>query len=91
MDLKNIDGKVIFSGNYSSINQLLDAAVKAGAKLTGVKLAGVNLARANLIRADLRGAIISGAILSGADLSGTGIDEDDLEAAGADFNENTKF
>lgn len=60
MQIKDTEGKILFSDDSPTIRKMLENAVKAGA----------NLSRANLSGADLSRAYLSGANLSGANLSG---------------------
>jgi hypothetical protein len=68
-------GGVRFEGEFGSLRQCVEAAVKAGvdcfnADFSDANLAGVNLSRANLAGVDLSGADLSRADLCGADLCG---------------------
>ena len=62
-------GKTIFKGNYPSMRECVEAAVKKKANLSRANLSGANLSWANLSGANLSGANLSGANLSGANLS----------------------
>ena len=50
------NGKVLYSGEYASLKEAVEAAVKAGVELGGADLCGANLRDANLRGANLRGA-----------------------------------
>jgi hypothetical protein len=56
---------VIYEGDFATMRECVEAAVKACANLSGA-----NLSRADLYGADLSGANLSGANLSRANLSG---------------------
>ena len=53
---------VIFNGEYYTIKEAVEAAVKQGANLRGANLRGANLGGANLEGANLRGAYLGGDI-----------------------------
>ena len=65
MEIKNINGEIIFKADKDNIKDTVEDAVKSGANLYGADLYG-----ADLKDADLRGANLYGANLYGADLSG---------------------
>lgn len=72
---KRYTGEVIFSGDYETTRQCVEAALSSGADLSEADLSGADLSRANLSGADLigasfRGASFRGASLRGADLQG---------------------
>jgi len=69
-------GAVLFSGEYSTIAEALQAAITSSANLRGA-----NLRYANLSDADLRGAYLSGADLSGSVLRGADLRDADLIGA----------
>ena len=88
MQIKNIQGEVIFEAKASSIKELLEIAVKQGANLVGANLRGANLVGANLIGANLVGAYLRGANLEGAYLRGAYLEGANLVGAnlvGANF------
>ena len=66
---------VLFKGDYDSIKQALEAAVKAGVDLTGAPLYDVNFSDADLTGAKLTGATIIDADLSGAKLYDVDLDD----------------
>jgi hypothetical protein len=90
VEIKNrFSGKIIFSGEYTSVLACLLAAIAAGANLSGANLSGADLSRANLSGADLSGANLYGADLSRADLYGANLYGADLSGAnlyGADLS-----
>ena len=57
MDIKKLDGTVIYSGDAVSVKQLLEQAVFSNANLEGADLEGANLEWANLKGANLEGVI----------------------------------
>ena len=78
IQIKHINGSVIFETEAATIKEAVVLAVKNGANLIRAYLSGANLYGANLIRAyltdaDLQGANLSGANLYGADLSGANL------------------
>lgn len=69
MEIKNrTTGKIIFSGDYLSIRECVEDAVRKKIKLQRAGLQGVDLRGANLYGADFRGADLYGADLCDADL-----------------------
>ena len=71
MEIKNrYTGEVIFSGDYETTRQCVEAALSSGADLSEADLSEADLSRANLSGADLSEADLSRANLSGADLIG---------------------
>ena len=89
MELKNrFTGKVIHSGDFKSMKELVLDAINKGANLRYANLGGANLRYANLGGADLRHASLEGADLEGADLGGAHLGGADLGGAhlgGADL------
>ena len=65
--------EVIFEGDYQSIKDAVEAAVKQRVSLAWADLAGADLTDASLIRADLRGASLIGANLEGVNLTGANL------------------
>lgn len=65
-----ITSQVIFSGEYESIQECVEAAIKSGANLSNADLRYANLCYADLSNASLSGANLSNADLSNADLCG---------------------
>jgi hypothetical protein len=77
---------VIYEGDFATMRECVEAAVKAradlaGANLSGADLSGADLSDANLSRADLSGAYLSRANLSDADLSGANLSGANLSGA----------
>ena len=99
MDIKNLDGIVLFSADAESVRELAEKAAKAGANLAGAYLAGaylagVNLYGANLYGANLAGASLAGAYLYGANLAGASLVRAYLAGAnldGANLRADTKL
>jgi hypothetical protein len=90
IEIKNISGAIIYSGEFESIRHAIEQAVvdKAdlhGANLYEANLHGANLCRANLREANLYGANLYGANLREANLHGANLREADLR--GADLRE----
>ena len=93
MEIKKIDGTILYTCDCETIDDALTAAVKSGADLGGADLIGANLCvadlrGANLGGADLIGANLYGANLSGANLGGANLRRADLYGAnlsGADL------
>jgi len=77
--------EVIHSGEFNSIRECLEDAIKCGADLYGANLYGANLRGANLRGADLRGADLHEANLHEANLRGADLRGADLR--GADLHE----
>ena len=68
MEIKTIDGIILYTCDCETIADALTTAVKSGANLRGAYLRGANLCGANLCGADLRDANLCSAYLRGADL-----------------------
>ena len=91
IEIKNVDGAVVFSGEYEGVKDAVEAAVKnkvglRGANLQGVDLSGADLSEANLSEAYLQGvnlyrANLFKADLRGADLSGASLYRANLSEA----------
>ena len=61
MEIGNrFSGKVIYSGDFKSLKELVLNALSEGVNLKGVNLKGVNLSHANLVGANLSGVNLSG-------------------------------
>ena len=73
--------KVIFEGEYPTIKDAVEAAVKQGVSLAWANLTGANLTGANLTWADLTGANLTWANLTGADLTGADLYKANLTGA----------
>ena len=69
-EIKDPDGKVLYTSDKPTVRGAVIEAVAAGANLYGADLYRADLYRANLYRADLYGADLSEADLYGANLSG---------------------
>ena len=74
---------MLFSGEYETLKECLEAAIKSRANLIGADLRSAclrsaNLSNANLLYADLRGACLRWANLSSADLNGANLSDADL-------------
>ena len=70
MEIKNINGEIIFKADKDNIKGTVEDAVKSGADLYGANLKGADLYGADLGGADLSGANLKDANLKGADLKG---------------------
>ena len=86
MEIKNINGEIIFKADKDNIKDTVEDAVKSvanlkGANLYGANLKGANLKGANLKGADLYGANLYCANLYGADLKGADLKGADLKGA----------
>lgn len=90
MEIKNrYTGEVIFSGDYETTRQCVEAALSSEADLLEADLREADLRWANFREADLRWANLSGANLSGADLRGADLSGANLSGAalrGADLS-----
>ena len=69
---------VLFEGEFASLKQSVEAAVKSGANLCGADLHSAYLRGADLRGAYLRGANLGGANLGGANLGGANLGGADL-------------
>ena len=81
MEIKKINGEIIFKADKGNVKDLVEVAVKCGADLSGADLRSANLRSANLGSAYLRSADLSGADLSGADLGSAYLRSADLRSA----------
>ena len=99
IEIKDINGDVIYTSNKETLKEAVEEAVKNEANLSGADLCEANLSRANLseanlceadlCEADLYRANLSGADLCKANLSRANLSEADLSGAdlcGADFS-----
>lgn len=66
MNIKNINGAVIFKSKHKILRKALKEAVAEGVFLTGADLRGVDLSGAELRRTNLSGTNLNGADLNGA-------------------------
>ena len=78
IEIKSINGSVLYSAECETLGEAVVAAIKAeanlrGANLYGSYLRGADLCGANLRGANLRGADLCGANLYGADLCGANL------------------
>jgi hypothetical protein len=88
IEIKNISGAIIYSGEFESVKHAIEQAVVDGANLLGADLREADLREANLLGADLREADLRRANLHGANLRGADLREADLREAnllGADL------
>ena len=69
IEIKNIDGDVIYTSTKQTIKEAVEEAVSGEANLYKAYLFGANLSGADLSYANLSEANLYGANLSGADLS----------------------
>ena len=81
MEIKTINGTILYTCDCATIADALTAAVKSGADLCGADLSRADLRGANLGDADLRYADLCGADLRGADLHGAYFRGADLRCA----------
>ena len=86
MEIKHINGTILFSDKSTTIKETLCNAIKkkiilSSANLYGANLRDANLSSANLSGADLRDANLSGANLSRANLSGANLSRANLSRA----------
>ena len=63
-EIKNTNNEVVFSGQFNSFKECVEAAVSRK-----INLEGANLQDANLQGANLQGAYLQGAYLQGAKLA----------------------
>jgi hypothetical protein len=85
MKIQNrLNGKVIHSGNFDSMKELVLDAIEKGANLRGAYLDGANLWGANLGGANLGGANLEGANLRDANLWGANLDGANLRGVNLD-------
>ena len=78
IEIKNIDGEVIYTSTKSTLKEAVEEAVRERAYLYRANLRGADLTEANLYRADLRGANLCEANLCGACLYGANLCGADL-------------
>ena len=81
MEIKKINGEIIFKADKGNVKDLVEEAVKCGADLSGADLGGAYLSGANLSGAYLSGANLRGADLSGAYLSSANLSSANLSGA----------
>jgi len=70
IEIKNIDGDVIYTSSKPTLKEAVEEAVGCGANLCDADLYDADLSDADLSDADLSGANLYGANLSGANLCG---------------------
>lgn len=68
------DGRILYSGEFSTFRDCIETAVSAGTSLQHADLRQANLLNASLDGADLRGADFTGTNLNGANLSEAKLD-----------------
>ena len=73
MEIKKINGEIIFKANVDNIKDAVEEAVMRCADLYGANLGGADLRHADLRHANLRGANLRGADLRYADLCGANL------------------
>jgi hypothetical protein len=73
--------KVLFAGDYISLQEAMADAIAKGTDLSGAYLDGAYLGGANLRGANLRGAYLDGANLRGANLGEANLGEANLRGA----------
>jgi len=78
IEIKNIDGDVIYTSSKPTLKEAVEEAVKCGANLGDADLCEANLSRANLCEANLSRANLYGANLCGANLCGANLCGADL-------------
>ena len=92
MQVKDVNDAVLYeSAKSTTILQVVEEAVCAGANLAGADLDGAYLAGANLARANLAGANLARAYLAGANLARANLDGANLARAylaGATYGDN---
>jgi len=81
IEIKNIDGDVIYTSSKSTLKEAVEEAVECGANLGEADLYGANLREADLYGADLCGADLSRANLCEADLRDANLSEANLRDA----------
>ena len=89
VEIKHIDGRILFSGEYASVKDALLDAIKqkvdiSGAYLRSASLCGANLQGAKLQGVDLRYADLGGAYLRGVDLSSVDLRDANIHHAAID-------
>ena len=85
IEIKNINGDVIYTSSKPTLKEAVEEAVGCGANLSGADLCGADLYGANLYEADLREANLRRADLREANLCGADLYEANL--SGADLYE----
>ena len=85
MEIKKINGEIIFKANVDNIKDAVEEAVMRGEDLRDANLRDADLREANLRDANLGGANLCGADLSCADLGGANLGGADL--SGADLSD----
>ena len=81
IQIKKINGEVIFSGGFESIKECVLAALREGKSLRSADLSSADLRSADLSSADLSSANLSYADLSYADLRSANLRSADLRSA----------
>ena len=81
VEIKNINGKVIYTSTKSTLKEAVEEAVSSGADITRANLYKANLTEAYLTGTDLRGAYLYGADLTGADLIEANLSKANLRGA----------
>jgi len=81
IEIKNIDGDVIYTSSKPTLKEAVEEAVGCKANLYGADLYKADLSEANLSEADLYGANLCGADLYGANLCGADLREANLSKA----------
>jgi len=81
ISIKSIAGSLLFEGDFSSLAEALNAAIKSSADLRSADLRSADLRSADLRYADLRYANLSSANLRYANLSSANLRSADLRSA----------
>jgi len=81
IEIKNIDGDVIYTSSKPTLKEAVEEAVKRGADLYEANLGEADLREADLGRANLRDADLSRADLGGANLRDADLGRADLGKA----------
>lgn len=81
MEIKNLQGKVLFRNDSPSIKETIEDAIRKGISLSYADLSGAYLRNANLSLACLRNADLKDACLSGADFSNADLRDANLSYA----------
>ena len=85
LELRTVFGELIFEGDFSSVAELVKAALAAKKSLRSANLRFADLRSANLRSADLRSANLRSADLSFANLRSADLRSADLSAIKNDF------